>query len=98
LNVTVTVSFASRVTMQGFVLACVAQFIQLPNVDPELGAAVSVTSVPIGNSPTHGAGLEQLKPVGELVTVPAPFPAKVKVRAGPLPPPLLVKQVTFAVI
>jgi hypothetical protein len=98
LNVTVTVSFAVSVTEQGFVLAGVSQSNQFPNVDPEFGTASSVSAVPLKNSATHGAGLVQVKPAGELVTVPDPFPANVTVKAGPVPLPLLVKQVTLAVI
>ena len=37
--------------------------------------------------------------MGELVTVPEPLPENVAVNAGePAPPPLAVKQVTFAVM
>jgi hypothetical protein len=76
----------------------VSQFNQFPNVEPVLGAAVNVTTVPLMNSLTHGVGLEQVRPVGEKVTVPEPFPANVRVRAGPLPLPLPVGHVTSAVI
>jgi hypothetical protein len=58
-----------------------------------------VTRLPLVNCARHALGLEQLKPVGELVTFPDPFPRKVNVRAGdPVPPPLAVKQTTFAVM
>jgi len=35
--------------MQGLVLADVSQFSQLPNADPEFGAALSVTIAPVVN-------------------------------------------------
>jgi hypothetical protein len=60
-------------------------------VDP-LGVAVNVIVVPLTNVVAHVA--EQLRPGGELTTVPAPVPAKVTVKVGPVP----VKQTTFAVI
>jgi hypothetical protein len=97
LKVTVTVRFAVRLSVQGFVLAGESHPAQLPNTEL-VGVAVSVTAVPLANWVRHGAGLEQLNPNGELATVPAPFPAKVRVRTGAPPPPELVKQTTFPVI
>jgi hypothetical protein len=100
LKVTVTVRFPVRVSVQGFVLVDESHPAQLPNTDEPVGDAVSVTAVPLVNWVRHGNGLAQLRPDGELVTVPAPFPAKVRVRTGePVPPPLeLVKQTTFPVM
>jgi len=88
------------VTVHGFVLAELSQFNQLPNVDEPVGVAVSVTRVPLPNWLRQGVGLAQLRPNGELVTVPAPLPANVRVRTGDVAPPLLlpVKQTTFAVM
>jgi hypothetical protein len=66
-----------------------------------MGVAVSTTVVPVAKVPTQVPPvLAQLIPVGWLLTVPLPLPAKLTVTVGPVPPPLvvLVKQVTFAVI
>jgi hypothetical protein len=63
---------------------------QPPNVP--LGAAVNITMVPLGKLVLQLVA--QLRPAGELVTVPVPVPAKVTVRIGPEP----VKHVTFAVM
>ena len=68
---------------------------QPPNVP--LGAAVTMTGVPLVNVPMHGfAALVQLKPAGELVTVPVPVPRNVTDRVGPELVP--VKQTTLAVM
>lgn len=72
---------------------------QPPKVDGATGVAVRVTVVPAGKLSTQlTAVLAQLKL--ELVTVPVPLPRKstVKIGAAPLPPPVLVKQTTLAVI
>jgi fermentation-respiration switch protein FrsA (DUF1100 family) len=90
------VRFDVIVTSQGFALLGVSQPTQLPNNDPPLGAAVSVTVLPLANWARHA--LAQLTPGGELVTVPDPFPRKVTVRAGDPALLLLVKQTTFAVM
>jgi hypothetical protein len=67
----------------------VSQAVQLANVDPVFGAALSATVAPLGNAAAQGPGLKQLKPCEESVTAPEPFPVKVTVRAGaPAPPPL----------
>jgi len=58
-------------------------------VDP-LGVAVNVT-VPLVKCELHVVA--QLRPEGELVTVPEPVPAKFTVRVGPE-----LKQTTFAVM
>lgn len=84
---TVTVRFAVIVTVQGFTSLGVSQPNQLPNTDEPMGAAVSTTVVPVTNWARHGDGLAQLRPGGELVTVPAPLPANVRVRTGEDPPP-----------
>ena len=60
---------------------------QPPN-DP-LGAAVSTTVAPDENVAVQL--VEQIRPAGELVTVPLPGPAKDTVREGPL-----AKQTTLA--
>lgn len=46
--------------------------LQPPNVEPSAGAAVNVTTVPMGNAVAHV--LVQPMPEGVLVTVPAPKP------------------------
>lgn len=66
---------------------------QLPNVDP-LVVAVSVTTVPLVKRWLHVVA--QLRPAGELVTVPEPVPGKFTVRLGP--ELLELKQTTFAVM
>lgn len=70
------------------------------NVEEPVGVAVSVTVVPAPNAPIHGVGAThgELKPAGELVTVPNPAPLNVTVRAGFVAPPLPEKQITFPVI
>lgn len=100
LKVTVTVRFPVIVTVQGFVVPGESQPTQLANCDVPIGLAVSVTTVPVMNWARQGVGLEQLRPMGRLVTVPEPLPKKVSVRAGdePPPPPELPKQVTFPVM
>jgi hypothetical protein len=88
LKVTVTVRSLVRFTVH----ACPdveSQPDQPPNVDP-LGVAVNVT-VPLVKCALHVVA--QLRPEGELVTVPEPAPAKFTVRVGPEP-----KQTTFAVM
>jgi hypothetical protein len=93
------VRFDVSVTVHGFVPGGVSQAVQLANVDPVFGAALSATVVPLGNGAAQGPGLKQLKPCEESVTAPEPFPKKVTVRAGaPAPPPLLVKHTTLAVM
>ena len=89
-----------RFSVHGLVLPGELQFVQLPNVDPAAGVAVSVTGVPTGKAwVTQGDGLEQLNPEGLLETVPEPLPVNVNVNAGfPAPLPEPVKQVTFPVI
>jgi hypothetical protein len=99
LKVTVANEFASKVIEQGFTLLAVLQPPQLTNVDPAVGVAVRVTTVPTGNAAPHGIvrGV-QLRAVGALTTVPEPVPANVTASCGPAPVPVPVKQVTFAVI
>ena len=82
------------------VFAAESHPVQLSNTDEPVAVAVRVTGVPLAYWVRHGVGLEQLRPGGALATVPAPRPAKVRVRTGdPVPPPLeLVKQTTFAVM
>ena len=65
---------------------------QPPNVDP-LGVAVNVI-VPLGKCALHVVA--QLRPEGELVTVPEPAPGKFTVNVGP--ELLVLKQTTFAVM
>ena len=56
---------------------------QPANVDPLLGVAVNVTVLPLTKFALHVDA--QLSPGGELVTVPAPAPAKTTARIGPGP-------------
>jgi hypothetical protein len=53
--------------------------VQPANVDPDPGAAVSVTCVPLAKFAEHP--LPQLIPAGELTTVPVPLPLKLTVNA-----------------
>jgi hypothetical protein len=84
LKVTVTVRLLFKVTVHTCPVT-VSQPDQLPNVDPVLGVAVSVTAVPLVKLPLHAD--VQLMPDGELVTVPLPTPKKATVRIGDVPPP-----------
>lgn len=71
MNVAVTEAFAVMLTLHALVP------LQLPdhpaNVDPELGAAFSVTAVPLANVEVQVD--PQLMPAGLLVTAPVPVPA-----------------------
>jgi hypothetical protein len=49
LNVAVTVRFAVKVRVQGFVLGGESHPVQLPNTDGLIGDAVRVTGVPLVN-------------------------------------------------
>jgi hypothetical protein len=102
LNCTVTnVGLVAIVNAQAFVVLATGQVGQPPKVDPLLGVAVRVIAVPRVNSCVlHGPGLEQLKPVGVvLTTVPDPLPRKLTTSTGlPLPPPDPVKQITLPVM
>jgi hypothetical protein len=69
---------------------------QLTVVAPPVGVAVNMIAVPFGKFTLHVDG--QLIPNGELVTVPVPEPEKFTARTGSEPPPVPVKQTTFAVI
>ena len=61
-----------------------------------VGVAVSVTGVPLVNAAVQAPG--QLIPDGELATVPVPL-VMLTVKSGELPPPPVpVKQTTFACI
>jgi len=68
-------------------------------VKPLLAVAVNVTVVPLAKAVLVQADA-QLRPSGELVTVPAPPPRKFTVRLNPPPPPPPggVGQTTFAVM
>jgi hypothetical protein len=70
-NVAVTEVLAVRFTVQA------AMPLQAPDqpakVEPELGAAVSVTDVPLAKPALHV--VPQLIPEGSLVMVPVPVPA-----------------------
>ena len=57
---------------------------QPPKAEAPFGVAVSVTEVPVAKARLHVE--VQLMPVGELITVPVPVPAKVTVRTGNVPP------------
>ena len=65
-----------------------------PKVEVPVGVAVNVTGVPLTKLALHGVGLAQIRPIGELVTLPPPRPAKVTVSIGPV----VLRQATFAVI
>lgn len=78
-----------------------------PNVDPELGVAVSVTVLLAGKGPAHS--VEHPSWLGKLRIVPKPVPENwtvtIKLPLPPLPPlppppapPVPEAQVTFAVI
>lgn len=90
----------ATVNVQTFVVVGLGQTVHPPKVEEPAGVAVSIRGVPLGNAwLAQGPGLEQLKPLGELVIVPDPLPKKVIVNAGfPLPPPEPVKQMTLAVM
>jgi hypothetical protein len=67
-----------------------SQPVQPPKVEPEFGVAVSVRLVPDGKLAVQV--IAQLKPNGELTTVPEPMPVKSTVNATP------EKQMTAAVM
>jgi hypothetical protein len=70
---------------------------QLPNVKPLLGAAVSVTDVPVGKLALQVD--PQLIPGGTLVTTPVPVPEATTVRVDPpLAHPELVGPWTVTLI
>jgi len=71
---------------------------QLPNAEPEFGAAVREIADPAEKVPLQAVA--QPSPAGVLVTVPNPAPEKFTVRRKELPPdpPEPVKQITFACI
>lgn len=71
---------------------------QLPNVEPELGAAIREIADPAAKVPLQAVA--QPSPAGVLVTVPDPAPEKFTVRRNELPPdpPEPAKQITFACI
>ena len=73
---------------------------QLPNTDAPAGVAVNVRAVPLATRKAHGVGVAQLIACAESVTDPEPLPPKATVRTGEPapPPPVPVKQTTFAVI
>jgi hypothetical protein len=96
LNVTTTTRLVVKFTVHTGFVDGESQFCQLPKVEPLLAAAVNVT-VPLAKLPIQDDA--QLRPRGELVTVPVPLPWKVTARVlSPPPPPEPAKQVTFAVI
>src|ERR1700758_4713405 len=75
-----------------------SQPFQLPNVEPELGVAVTLTALPLAKLAVQVVA--QSIPAGVLTTLPEPVPAaKSTVSAGPDPPePAPVKQDTLACI
>ena len=80
-KVAVTVVFAPSVTVQVLVLEQPPP-LQPVKVEPAVGVAVSVTTVPLVNEAEHDA--PQAMPVGALVTVPLPAPLglTVSVKSG----------------
>ena len=80
LNVAVTETLAVKVSVQ------VPVPVQAPDhpakVEPEAGVAVRVTLDPVANEALHA--VPQLMPVGLLVTVPLPVPARVTLSTGAL--------------
>ncbi len=80
MNLAVTVFAASLVTVHVVAVGVVAQPVKPSNVEPAVGAAVSVTDESFGKSRVHVA--PQLSPAGVLVTVPAPVPVLVTVSVG----------------
>jgi hypothetical protein len=91
LKVTVTVLFAVKLLMVQTCPCMASQPVQPPKVEP-FGVAVNVIGLPLGKLALQV--VEQPRPAGTLVTVPAPVPANVTVRTGPV----ALKQMTFAVI
>jgi hypothetical protein len=84
------------------VVACWIVSVQVPvpsqfasvhpvKVDPFVGVAVKVTTVPIAKFAEHPDGHEI--PAGELVTVPVPVPLSVTASATPPPVPVPVKAI-----
>lgn len=71
---------------------------QLPNVEPEFGAAVSEIADPAEKVPLQAVA--HPSPAGVLFTVPDPAPEKFTVRRKAVPPdpPEPEKQITFACI
>jgi len=76
LNVAVTVLFA-LIDMVHEILFSASHPVQLPNVDPAAGAAVSVIAVPLATVSVQS--VPQLMPVPVTVPDPVPFFATVSV-------------------
>jgi len=82
LKVAVTVRLVVRVTVHTTPSGDTASHPdQPPNDEPLLGTAVIATVVPDAKPALHVPA--QLRPAGELVTVPEPLPAKSTVRVSP---------------
>jgi hypothetical protein len=73
LNVAVTEVSLAKVTVQTVEFPVQPPPVKPANVDPEFGAAVSVTAVPLAKLALHV--VPQVIPAGELLTDPAPVPA-----------------------
>ena len=69
----VTVRLVSRFTVQTNTEK-LSQLLQPAKVEVPVGDAVSTTDVPAANELLQGLELVQLRPAGELVTVPVPVP------------------------
>ena len=67
-------------TVHVVAVGVVAQPVKPANVEPAVGAAVSVTVESFGKSRMHTA--PQFRPAGALVTVPPPVPVFVTVSVG----------------
>lgn len=80
LNVAITVN-AEFIVSVHVPVPVQPKFVQPPNVEPALGVAVSVTTVPIGKLAVHGPGIAQESPVGTLLIVPLPVPAPLTCNA-----------------
>lgn len=95
MKIAVTVVLAVILGMVHIIPDGRGQVPQPPNVEGVVGVAVNVIVVPLTKPWLHVPALDaQLRPGGELVTIPVPVPEKSTVSIGPE----LLRQATFAVI